>query len=365
MHRWGFVVLAACGRIGFDPTTTGGGVDAAVSVGDATMANAPCDVPVLIGTGTVAAPLGAAVGATSYRITWVDGGITVHVLGIERAGDTVTARELTLTDGDVGTPLGSDIAIGDATYLLYWNAVQSQISQLIGPELGRARGVATGRQSAIAFSGGNIYTYDDIGKLYVFVWDESLGLGPFTQVDQQQLLGPGITRSSGGTALIVTARPTLKDCTLWAYTAGGTQAGTVVVPADNTRCDPISGAYASVDDSAAVAYGYHGAAANTIRVQRVSSTAQLLGAPVVGADGTEPKLASSGSHFHLLYRFTTAPGSFSVATFDSALARQRDVPLHDPGTPIARATIASGDAEALAVWVEAPDQIWMRRLCGP
>lgn len=364
MHRWGAILLVAgCGRIGFDPTATG--IDAAVTIGDASTATAPCDVPVQIGTGTVATPLAAAVGATSYRVTWVDDGVTVHVLGIERAGDTLTTRELTLTDGDVGKPLGSDIAIGDQTYLLYWNGVQSQISQLVGPELGHGRGVATNRLTAIQASGTSIFTIDDSGKLYVFVWDSMLGLSNFTEVDQQQLLGPSIARDSNGTALILTARPVLKDCTVWAYSPAGAQVGTLVLPADNTRCEPISGAYASVDDALVVAYGYHGAAANTIRVQRLSATAQLVGAPAIAADGTEPKLASSGSHFHVLYRFTTAPGSFSLATLAGTLDVERDIPLHDAGTPIASATIASGDAEAIAVWLEAPDQIWMRRLCGP
>src|SRR5262249_43873581 len=140
---------------------------------------------------------------------------------------------------------------------------------------------------------------------------------------------------------------------------------------DNVRCDAISGAYASVDDVLAVAYVYQSATPPPIRIQRLSATAQPIGTPVVAVMGTEPKLASSGSHFYLVHRPTGVfPADYNVTTLTSALAVQGDAPLHTDNSLIVQAAVASGDGEAIAVWAELEpgtmiSDIWMRRFCGP
>ncbi len=83
--------------------------------------------------------------------------------------------------------------------------------------------------------------------------------------------------------------------------------------------------------------------------------------------GSEPSFASAGTSFFVAFRSTAAPSSFAISKLDGAFATLQAYALHLDTSALRTAVLASGDGEAIAVYAVtgSPDQIWLRRLCGP
>jgi hypothetical protein len=366
------LVVAACGRVGFDPGSAGDALlDDTIPV-DGITTTAPCDTPTRIGTAITKVGLGAALEGTSYRVAWLDPDLVAHLLAVEGAGDTVTTRERTFpADSFQPMPLGADVTITQGvTVLTYWGTGEAHVNMFTGPDLHGAPGgssYAGAEIASVAGSQSQVFVMDPSGQLSIGASGLTGIPVPKTMVDQQMTKGPRMERAAGGGVVVATARPTLKDCSVWTYGSGVNLLGTSVLPNDNTRCDSISAAYGAVADELVVAYTYQGPV-TFVRVQLLTPTAQASGAPtsldaVDLSDG--PHLASSGSQFYAVYPIS--PSAYQLDTLSPALARAGTSKLHLDASPISFVAVASGTPEGLAVYTLAgSNELWMRRLCeGP
>ncbi len=372
MRVWAVLCLAACGRIGFGLRSDAAGdgrVDDTIAV-DGIMANAPCGMPIQIGTGDVATTPSAAVGASSYRVAWLDGAGTIHLIGIERSGDAIATGERTFPPDTIPSPLGTTVVlVGDFTIIGWWDAANSEQYGLVGPQLAESGGshganfpvsqiVRSGTQLYALWAGSTI----QVGTLTLTTTASTPNFtyGAFMMIDNQRPQAASIAPAGGDGLLVVTSRPVLKDCSVWTLSSGLAVLGTAAVPNDGTRCDEIHGAYAPTANTLAAARLH---AVLGLQLDPLSATAQPGTAVTLASAIQGFQIAGIASTFYVVYQPSSQ--TYRLAKVSSMLAMESDTTLHVDATPLRSATVAPGDAEGLAVWATTttPNQLWMERLC--
>ena len=360
-------LLLGCGRIGFDATGGGNGddtpSDADPPIPDAVTLAAPCDVPTLVAMGDVASSLNAAAAGTSYRVTWMGGGVT-HILGIERTGEQLAVRERMYgASAFLPTPIGADIEIVNGqTVHIMWGTTQTEV-RLLNVQLATARSTAYGALITDLARAGETRMFlvqpgNDLRLGLLTPSPTALEYTPSVTVEMQMTAAQRVAPTPNG-GIVVAARPNGDDCDVWTYTDELTRIGGSAVPSDPNACDEIDGAYATAPARRAITYSYTSGALTQIRVQGIDVVA-TPDTPMFVANGIRPRIATGGNLFRLGYVATS--GLTRVATVGGALAILGDAELHP--SPIRSFALASGDGEVIAVYATQANEVFLRRFCG-